>query len=141
MEVVRGAAGEILGFEALDALSLDDENIFAGLEPAGDFKEGFLGDDEAQFLEKLGANDGVGDAGFIFEADEDKSFGGAGALTADDIARDGDDLSFTAFHQVDGTPDIRQLGTQQGHGMRTGGKAHSFVIRAKAFRDIHGSKR
>ena len=35
-------------------------------------------------FEELRSNDGVGDAGFIFEADEDESLRGAGPLTQAD---------------------------------------------------------
>src|SRR3954467_5666 len=109
-------------------LGLDDENIFSGLEPAGDLEEQFLGDDEAELFKKLGRDDGIADAGFVFEADEDESLGGAGALTANDISSNGDDLPFTTFRDVRGAPDIRELLAKQGHWMRAGGEVHAFIV-------------
>ena len=54
------------------------------LDFAVDGEEQFLGNGEAPLFEELRGNDGIGDAGFIFEADEDKSLGGAGSLAAND---------------------------------------------------------
>ena len=47
-------------------------------------------DDHAVLREKLRRDDGVGDAGFVFKAEEDEAFGGAGALAGDDAAGDAD---------------------------------------------------
>ena len=93
MEIVGTAAHEVLGVETFDFLGLDDEDVFAGLETAGDLEERFLGDNEAEFFEKFGADDGVTDAGFVLEADEDNAFGGAGALAANDVSGNTDDLA------------------------------------------------
>ena len=141
VEIIGIGAGEVVGFEAINGVGLDDEDVFAGLEFAGDFQEIFLGDDEAEVFEELGLHDGIADAGFVFEADENEAFGGAGALTADDVAGDGDDLAFAAAREVDGAPDVWKLWAEERHGMRTGGEAHSFVIGAEPLGWVHGRER
>jgi len=62
------------------------------LEGAFEDEEAFLGDGEAVFFEEIRIKDGVGDAGFVLQTDEDDAFGGAGALAADDEAGDADGL-------------------------------------------------
>ena len=96
MEIVRGGALELAVVKAFDVAGLDDVNAVGGLEAAFDEEEAFLGDDEPQFFEELWSDDGVGDAGFVFEADENEPFGGAGALATDHVARDADDLAVLA---------------------------------------------
>src|SRR5204862_2588497 len=92
MEVIRGRALELAVVEAFDVAGLDDVNTVGGLQAAFDQEEAFLCDGEAKLFEKLRGDDRVGDAGFVFEADEDKAFGSTRALAADDVARDADDL-------------------------------------------------
>ena len=112
MKVVGVRAGEVVGLEAFDVLGLDDEDVFAGLKFAGDLEEVFLCNDKPQLFKKLGFDDGVADAGFVLEADEDKSLRRPGPLPADDVAGNFDDLSFLAAGEVNGAPDIFQLRTQ-----------------------------
>ena len=98
-----------MGFETFDGVGLNDENVFAGLKLAGNLEEILLSDDEAKVLEELWLHDRVADAGFVFKADENETLRGAGALTANYISGDGDDLSFTASREVDRTPDVLEL--------------------------------
>ena len=108
MKIVGAAANEVFGIKALDLLGLNHEDVFASLQAAGDLEEGLLGDDEAELFEKFGADDGVADAGFVLEADEDHTFRGAGTLAADDVARDADDLAVASAGDIDGAPGVWQ---------------------------------
>lgn len=60
------------------------------LKLAGDSQGGLEVDDEAVCFELRGSYDAVGDAGFVFKGDENKTLGGAGALTANHAAGDRD---------------------------------------------------
>ena len=51
-----------------------------------------------------GRDDGVGDAGFIFETEKGEAFGGGRALAADDAAGDTDDGVIAGLGEVDGAP-------------------------------------
>ena len=82
--------------QGIDAAGLDHGGSAGVLDFAVNGEEGFLGDGEASLFEELRGNDGVGDAGFIFEADEDESFRGAGSLAADDQSGDANVLSISA---------------------------------------------
>jgi len=75
-------------FEGFDVGGVDGDDAVDVLETAVEDEEGLLRDDLAVFFEGGGGDEGVGDAGFVFEADEEVAFGGAGALAADDEAGD-----------------------------------------------------
>jgi len=79
-------------------------DLVLNLEATMEFEKGFLGDDEAVFFENISADEGIGDAGFIFEADKKMAFGGGGTLAADDKTGDGDELFGTAADKVGSTP-------------------------------------
>ena len=64
--------------QGIDAAGLDHGGSAGVLDFALNGEEGFLGDGETPLFKELRSNDGVGDAGFIFEADKDESFRGAG---------------------------------------------------------------
>ena len=101
-------------------------------------EEGFLGDDEAVFLKGGGGDEGVGDAGLIFEADEEMTFRGAGALAADDLASEGEPLSVFAAKQIAGTPDVGESVPQIGHGVRACGEVQGIVVCLEALCGGHG---
>ena len=84
VKIMGNRRAESVVGQGIDAAGLDHGGAAGVLDFALDGKEGFLGDGEAPLFEELRGNDGVGHAGFIFEADEDKSLCGAGALAADD---------------------------------------------------------
>lgn len=109
MEVVGVGAGEVMGLEAFNSVSLDDEDVFTSLKLAGDLEEVFLRNDQTEILEQLRLYDGIADAGFIFKADENKAFGGPWTLSANHISGDGNDLSFAAAGKISGAPDFLEL--------------------------------
>ena len=87
--------------QGVDAAGLDHGGAASVLDFALDGKEGFLGDGEAPLFEELCGNNGVGHAGFIFEADEDESLRGAGPLPRDDHAGDAHAPAVPARSQID----------------------------------------
>jgi hypothetical protein len=112
MEVMRTAADEVFVVEAFDVVGFDGDDVVNVLEAAGDEEERFLGDDEAEFLEEVRVDDGVGDGGLVFKADEDEAFGSAGALAANDVAGDANDLVVAGVREVGGAENVdRQLKT------------------------------
>jgi len=82
------AAGELAVGEGFDFFRFHDHDVVGVLDLAFDDEKVFLGNEQALFFEELRRDNGVGNAGFVLEADKDEAFGGAGALTADDVARD-----------------------------------------------------
>jgi hypothetical protein len=88
MKIVGGGGGQVGSSERLDGLRLHMDHVLDVLEHAGDDEEWLLGDEQTAVLEKLGSDDGVGGAGFVFEADEDEAFGSAGSLPAGHLAAD-----------------------------------------------------
>ena len=110
MEIVGGAADEVFVLEALDVMGFDADDVVHVLETAGDEEKRFLGNDEAKLLEQLRLNNGVRDARFIFKAYEHEALGCAGALTANDIAGDSDDLLVAGVAQIGRAEDVVEFG-------------------------------
>ena len=127
--------------EAFDVAGLDNVHAVSGLEAAFDEKKTFLGDGEAKFFEELRRDDGVGDAGFVFEADENEAFGGAWALAANDVAGDANDLAVLALRKIDGAPDIFKMRAEKGHGVWANGERETGVIGSKALEVGHVGER
>jgi len=76
--------------QALDFLGEEGGDVILGLGAAFELKEALLGDDGSVVLKGGGGHEGIADAGLVLKGDEDVSFGGAGALAADDLAPDED---------------------------------------------------
>src|SRR5688572_8112809 len=89
-KIVRGLRGDRGFGESFDFFRFDVDDAMLILQFPGDAERGFLRDHETAGLEERWNDNHVGDARFVFEADEDKTFCGARTLTADDRARDGD---------------------------------------------------
>ncbi len=91
-------------------------------------------DDDPVALEDIGRKDDVGDAGFIFEREEDEALGGAGALPGDDAAGDADRAIVAAAQQVVCRENAfaAQGRAMIGHGMRAGGEAGAGVVGGEA---------
>ena len=86
-----------MGIEALDFFSLDVDDIFNALQTAFNHEKRFLGYYQAIRFKHRRRDHGVADSGFVFKADEHKTFGRAGTLTANDIARDADRAAVDGF--------------------------------------------
>src|SRR5580765_2985219 len=127
MEVVGESGGRGVGFEAMDPLSFDMDDAVNILEDAFDNKIGFFSNYKAAFFKKVWRNDRVSDAGFIFDADENKSFRCAGPLTANDVAANFQAGAIFGVREIGGAPDILKAGAQNRHRMAAGGEVHPFV--------------
>jgi hypothetical protein len=77
-------------------LSLDVDYAVLVLKRAFDDQESAACDNASITLENIRGNDDVGDAGFVFEREEDKALGGAGALPGDYTASDADETMVDA---------------------------------------------
>ena len=119
-------------------LGFDEDDVVDVLDAAFDEEEGFLSDEEALLIEKLRGNDGVAGAGLVFEADEDESFGGAGTLSADDVAGNANVAAMTGAREVASAPDIGERRADEGHWMRAGGEAGAVVVGGEALSGVHG---
>ena len=139
MKIMR-VGGDVAGvLEGVSFEGVDGEDAIDFLDAALDAEEFFLGDAEAVFLEGGGRDEGVGDAGFVFEADEDVALRSAGALTADHHACDGEVIAMAGLFEIAGAPDvIGQIGAQQGHGVGTGGEAGGGVVGLESLGGRHG---
>src|SRR5438046_2063209 len=80
MRSLRRQIGFAEGFDYFGLHVLDTGDV---LQRAGDSQRRFLGDYKSDTFENGRHHDGVGDAGFVFEADEHKTFRRARALAAD----------------------------------------------------------
>lgn len=107
MEIVGGLGWDFGKAERRDGDRLDMDDTVLDLKLPGDAQGGLEVDDETVFFELRWSHDAVGDAGFVFKGDEDKTLGGAGPLAADHAARDGDLNTVFRERQIAGPPDIR----------------------------------
>ena len=73
-------------------LRFDVNHAVLILQRPFDQQEAAARDDDAVALEDIGSKDDVGDAGFIFEREEDEALGRAGPLACDDATGDADGL-------------------------------------------------
>jgi hypothetical protein len=73
MKIVRGAANQLLVPQGFDVASLHENGAVGVLQMAFDNQKTFLRNHQAQLFKKGRRHDGVGHAGFIFQADEDKT--------------------------------------------------------------------
>ena len=142
MEVVRFGAEVSFEGEAGNVVGVDGGDVVDVLEATVDFEERFLDDDETVPLKCGRGDEGVGDAGFIFEAEEEVAVSAAGALATDDESGDDDGLAVAALSKITGAPDADGLTlcAYIGHGMRTGCEAETGVVGIEALDGRHGSE-
>lgn len=127
--------------EGVDALGEDGNDAFLLLESAPDFEEGFLGDEEPFGLEEGGLDEGIGDAGLVFETDETVAFGRAGSLSADDHTDERDSLTGRGVHEIGRRPGIGDALTDETHGMRADGEGGGSVVGLQSLDARHGAER
>ena len=94
-------------------------------------------------FKQSGRDDGVGDARFIFQAEECEALGGGGSLTADDAAGDTDDGVIAGLGEVDGAPDslASKFGTVMGDGVLAHGHRSAGEVGDQPLGYGHGLKR
>jgi hypothetical protein len=86
MKIVRSGAGQIVVNEWLKLACLNEHDAFRILDLAFDQQKWFFRYQKPHLFKKIGLNDGIGDTGFIFEADKNKTFRRPRALAANHIA-------------------------------------------------------
>ena len=138
MKVVGGLGGDRGEAEGGDGIGFDVDDAVLDLELAGDAEGRLEVDDEAVSFELGWRNDAVGDAGLVFERDEYKAFGGAGALAADHTAGDGDFGAVLGEGEIAGAPDVGEGGAHVSHGVHAGGEAHEGKVGLDALAEGHG---
>jgi hypothetical protein len=112
MKIVRGAANQLLVPQGFDVASLHENG--GVLQITFDDQKTFLRNHQAQLFKMGRRHDGVGHAGFIFQADEDKTFGSAAALAADHVAGNAHDLTIVCFNRwAIGTPQRAWIATRR----------------------------
>lgn len=113
---------------------------FGDLEAAVGEEEGLGGDGEAVLVEGFSGDEEVGDAVFVFERDEAVPFCGAGALSADDEAGDGEGHAVREFEEAGGGGEVfclSLLASPKTHGVWAGGGALEREVGVEAFEGIH----
>lgn len=134
MEVARdGLECRRLVVEAFEFADVDVDDLALAFDGAVGEEEGAEACDAPVFLEGVAPDDEVGDAGFVFQGDEDDSGGGAGALAAEDDAGDADAaLGGAAFFvaEVGGGEDAEggEVFAEEGDGMCFEGEADGAVV-------------
>ena len=104
------------------------DRAVTALHQALDQQEGFGADSQALGFEEFGRDDGVGDAGLVFQAQETHALGGAGALTANHLSGHPDAGTVGSFPKLGALPDVLQSGAAQGHRMGARGEAECGVV-------------
>ena len=117
-------------FHPLHLLGADRGHAVLVLQHAVDDQERLLDDDEAIAREEIGADDDVGDAGFVLEREEDEALRGAGALARDDHAGHADAAALPRGAQIGRAQDAahRQLVAPQRHRMAADGQPRAGVV-------------
>ena len=82
VEIVRSGFGAC-DAQRLNAFRFHGDDIVLILQASFDQQKLMMNDHGMILLEKLRRDDGIGDSGFVFQAEEDKTLGGAGALARD----------------------------------------------------------
>src|SRR5579863_10659573 len=122
-----------------DALSFHVNHAVLVLHFAFDGHEAAAGDDDALALKKIGRDDDVGDAGFVFEREEYESLGSAGALAGNDAAGDAREAVVGAIGELlRGENTLgAQMRAMKGDGVRASGQTSDGVIGGEAFVGVH----
>ena len=101
VEIVRDGFG-FRDEQRQHAFGFDGDDVVLILQDAFDGEKFLAGQQQAILMKQVGCDDGVGHAGFIFQADKHKSFGGAGTLADDDAASDAQPLAAGKVAQIAG---------------------------------------
>lgn len=129
MKIMRVRTEGRIEAQRLDLERIDRDGILLVLQPAMDHEEGLLGDGKSRLLKEGRGHKGIGNAGFVFEADEDVAFGSARALAANDLASDGHSLTVSKLIQITGAQrSLRHFMPDVSHGMRAGGQALGMIV-------------
>lgn len=127
----------------LDANGFDGDDIVLILQLALDEQELLVDDDHMVSREELRRDDGIGDAGFVLEAQKNKTLRGARALTGDHRSGNADMSPVRELGQLDGGANALalQCGAMVGHGMRANRHSGAAKVGDEAFFRGHGEER
>jgi hypothetical protein len=122
-----------------DAGGFDGDDIVLILQLALDEQELLVDDDHMVSREELRRDDGIGDAGFVLEAQKNKTLRGPRALAGDHGAGNPDMSPVGEFGQLDGGANALalQCGAMVGHGMRANRHPGAAKIGGEAFFGSH----
>ena len=138
---MRRPEGGLAGEERLDFQGAEVEDAFVELDDAVDDERRLFDDAEAAALEELGRDDNVGDAGFVFQAEEEDAVSGAGTLAADDGSAGADAQAIRGLFEIGGSPEVGEMGTKQAHRVAASGEAGGAEIGADTLGEGHGGQR
>src|SRR5690348_15109450 len=116
VKIVRGHGG-CADLQWQYTVSFDGNYVIQILQCSFDEQKLLANERQAIVFEQVGSDDGVGDAGFILQAEEDESVSGAGTLACDDAAGNAHAASVFNVLQVAGALHALQLGAAVSHGM------------------------
>ena len=133
MEIVGAdfGAGNI---ERRDALGFHVDHAVLVLERSFDAQKPAARDDHAVALENVRRNDHIGNAGFVFEREENKALCCAWPLARDDASGNAHESIVAAVSEVVGRMNAlsAQGGTMVGHWVRAGGEPSAGVVGGNA---------
>ena len=98
----RSGGGEI---ERADVAGFDMDDAVVALQLTLDQQKALARDGEAFALEEVRRKNDIGDAGFIFEREEDEAFGRAGTLAGNDATGRAHANRVGALREFRGRPD------------------------------------
>lgn len=118
-----------------NARGFDGNDVVLILQQAFDAEEFFAIDDEAVFFVEIRADDDVGDAGFVLEAQKDKTLGGAGTLAGNHATGHDGERAVGNAAQIAGAAHTASFesGAAIGKRMRAGGHSGSMKIGDETF--------
>ena len=119
----------------LDASGLHVDNVIDVLNRTFEKKKLALNNGSAILIENIRSNDDVGNAGFVFEADEDEAFGCSWPLARDHAAGHADITAIGCMREIDGAKNAEtvQPFAAIGHRMRADGHAGAVEVRDETF--------
>ncbi len=108
MEVMghHGSGGHV---QFLKVPGADMNDLVDVLERTFDQQEPGIGNEVAVGLIEIGVDDGVGDAGLVFDGEKDEAVSGAGPLAGDDLAGDAGFHAVPEQLQVTGAEDVHAV--------------------------------
>ena len=121
--------------ERANAPGLHGDDVVLILQQTFDEEKLLVHDDQAILREELRRDDGVGNAGFVLDAEEDEALGGAGALARDDAAGNADGRAVGKIAEFDGGMNALPLEASAvvSHGVESHGESCAAKIGDEAF--------
>lgn len=118
---------------------LDVNHAVLFLDCAFDEEEPAARDDDAVLLEDIRSEDDVGDAGLIFEGEEDEALGSAWPLTRNDAASQTHVLAAVSLKEINGRENafLPERCTVIGQRMWAGGETGSCIVRSETLVGRH----